>query len=472
MAEISARKRIWGWMMFDWASQPFYTLGLTFIFGPFFAEIAADYFLNEGFAPEAAKARAQATWSTALTLIGIFIAFTAPVLGAIADTRDRRIPWMILFSVIYIGGTWSLWYFVPGGSAITQTLIAFGLAMIAAEYMLVFINAMLPSLGTQDEMGDISGSGFALGYAGGVLSLFIVLALFAENGDSGRTLIGLAPALGLDPEAREGTRSVGPFIAIWYAVFIIPFFLWVKDSKPPRSTGTVGDALRTLGDSLRSAVRQSSLLAYLGSSMFYRDALNAFYGFGGVYAGLVLGWSITKIGVFGIIAAIAAAIFTWLGGKADKRFGPKPVVVFNVWLLILVAAVIVGMTRETLFGFALPQAPLAQLPLLGPLGVADAIMMVLGIVIGGAGGALQAASRTLMARHANPDRPAEAFGLYAFSGKATAFLAPGLIGIVTTVTESARYGLAPVVGLFIVALILLRWVSPHGRKDAAAWSAS
>jgi len=464
MAEISMRKRVWGWMMFDWASQPFYTLVLTFIFGPYFAEVATTYFSGTGLEMESAKARAQSTWSMGLTIIGLFIAFTAPVLGAIADTRDRRIPWMILFSLFYIAGTWCLWYMVPDGSAITQTLIAFGLAMISAEYMLVFINSMLPSLSTEDDMGDLSGAGFALGYAGGVVALFIVLGLFAESGETGKTLAGLDPVLGLDAATREGTRAVGPVTAIWYALFIIPFFLWVKDSKPPKPSGSVGDALRMLGASVKGVVNKQSLFSYLVSSMFYRDALNAIYGFGGVYAALVLGWDITKIGIFGIIAAIAAAFFTWLGGKADKRFGPKPVIVANVWILIFVVAVIVGMSRESLFGAALPTDPIATLPLLGALGIPDVVMFALGMIIGGAGGALQGASRTMMARHADPERPTEAFGLYAFSGKATAFLAPAMIGIVTYITDSARFGLSPVVLLFIIALILLRWVNPNGNR--------
>ena len=203
--------------------------------------------------------------------------------------------------------------------------------------------------------------------------------------------------------------------------------------------------------------RKLSLASYLGSSMFYRDALNAIYGFGGVYAALVLDWDITKIGVFGIIAAIAAAFFTWVGGKADKRLGPKPVIVANVWILIIVVTVIVNMSRTTFFGLQLADGS----------GLPDITMFVLGAVIGGAGGALQGASRTMMARHTDPDRPTEAFGLYAFSGKATAFLAPGLIGFFTYLTDSPRYGLFPIIFLFIIALILLRWVNPEGNREHA-----
>lgn len=459
MTAISQKRRIWGWMMFDWASQPFYTLLLTFIFGPYFAVVATEFYMSGGLDETTADAQAQAVWSTGLTVIGLFIAFTAPVLGAVADQSGGRIRWMYVFSIFYVLATYALWWMVPDGSNMWIVLVAFGIGMIAAEYALIFINAMLPSLGPDEEVGKLSGSGFALGYAGGVVALFIMLLLLAE-GDNGKTLIGLDPLFGLDASAREGTRSVGPFTAIWYAVFMIPFFAWVKEPPVTAQRAGFGVAMGELRQSLKNVIKRKSLSFYLASSMFYRDALNALYGFGGVYAGLVLDWSITQIGIFGIIAAIAAAVFTWLGGVCDKKYGPKPVILFNIWMLIFVCTIIVGMSRDSFFG--IPLAADSQLP--------DLIFMVLGAIIGASGGAVQGASRTMMVRHANPERPTEAFGLYALSGKATAFLAPALIGAVTYITSSARLGLSPVILLFIIALILLRWVQPEG--DRAEWDGS
>ncbi len=456
MTGISHRKRIWGWYFFDWASQPFYTLVLTFVFGPYFAAVATDYFMSTGLAENVADARAQSVWSLGQTITGLFIAFSAPILGAFADNTGRRIPWIVAFSVLYMAGTWGLWWMMPDGSTIWTSLLAFGIGMIGAEYALIFVNAMLPDLGGDDEVGHISGSGMALGYAGGVLSLFIMLLLFVEQGN-GKTLIGLDPLFGLDAGAREGTRFVGPFTAIWYLLFMVPFFLWVRD-KPTEKKGDTAGALVELARSIKSIAKRRSLAAYLASSMFYRDSLNALYAFGGVYATLVLNWSITNIGVFGIIGAISAAVFTWIGGRADKRFGPKPVIRFNILVLSLVTLVIVGMSRESFFG--IPLAEGSTLP--------DIVFYILGATIGAAGGALQSASRTMMVRHAHPDRPTEAFGLYALSGKATAFLAPALIGMVSYMTNSPRIGVSPVIFLFLLALFLLRWVKADGER--AEWA--
>ena len=468
MADISLRKRVWGWMAFDWASQPFYTLGLTFIFGPYFASVATTYFMGNGFEEQAADARAQSLWSLGQTLSGLVIAFVGPVLGAYADSTGRRMPWIVAFSVVYVISVSALWLMVPDGSGLWVALFAFCIGFVVAEFALIFTNAMLPSLGADDEIGKISGGGASLGYVGGVVSLFLMLLFFAEN-ETGRTLIGLSPPFGLDPEQREGTRFVGPFSAIWFVIFMVPFFLWVREDPAQQTRPTMaeatsgpdatfGSALHDLWTSIKGILHRPSLAAYLASSMFYRDALNALYGFGGVYAVLVLDWSITMIGVFGIVGAITAAIVTYVSGLFDSRFGPKPVITVCVWVLIAVCTVIVSMSREMIFG--VPLAEGSSLP--------DIVFYICGAAIGGAGGGLYAASRSMMVRHTNPERPTEAFGLFALSGKATAFLAPALIGLVTFITENPRLGVSPVIFLFLIALILLRWVKAEG--DRAAWS--
>ncbi len=452
MTDAVGRKRIWGWWSFDWASQPYFTLILTFVFGPYFASVATESFMATGLDEQVADARAQSLWSLGQTVTGLAIAALAPILGAMADTGGRRLPWIVVFSLFYVIGAAGLWFMLPDGSFLIGALIAFGIGMIGAEFTTIFTNSMLPELAPPTEIGRISGTGFAIGYSGGVLALFIMLLLFAEGTD-GTTLIGLSPPFGLDPALREGTRFVGPFAAVWYIAFMIPFFMWVREAPRPRAAGGVARAMRDLGQTLRSLPRRVSLFAYLTSSMFYRDALNALYGFGGTYAALVLNWSIIQIGIFGIIGAITSAVATWIGGKIDSALGPKPVIVAMILTLIAVCGFVLGLTRESVWGFAL--APGSGLP--------DTAFFICGALIGGAGGVLQSSSRTMMVRHANGDRPTEAFGLYALSGKATAFLGPALIGITTFQLGDARLGMLPLIGLFLIGLVLLAWVRPEGQ---------
>jgi UMF1 family MFS transporter len=449
MVDVVLRRRIWGWMMFDWASQPFATLLLTFIFAPYFASAVIDD-----------PVRAQSVWGFAIGLAGAAIALMAPLLGAVADASGRKLPWIWGFSLLYVAGSSALWWAVPGADPVWPILLAFSLGLVGMEFATIFTNAMLPDLGPREAIGRISGSGWALGYAGGVVALIVMLALLAES-DAGTTLLGTPPILGLDPEAREGTRAVGPVTALWYVVFMIPFFIWVREDRgavQSRARLPVGAALRGLWGTVRALPRTPGFAAYLGSSMFYRDALNGLYTFGGIYVAGVLGWSVTEIGVFGILAAVTGAIFAFLGGRADSRFGPKPVITICICTLLAVSLAVVTVTREAVLFVPVPEG--SSLP--------DICFYVMGAVIGAAGGALQAASRTMLVRQARPGRMTEAFGLYALAGKATAFLAPTLIGAVTALSQSQQVGVLPVAALFTLGLVLLVWVKPEG--DARAWS--
>ncbi|MFP7672451.1 MFS transporter [Marivita sp. S0852] len=445
MADASLRKRIWGWFFFDWASQPFNTLLITFIFAPYIKELMGD------------GTAAQSAWGFGIGAAGLVIAVLAPVLGALADTGGNRLRWIWLFSAMYVIGAAGLWYAEPGSFNLFTIMTFFAIGMIGMEFATTFTNSMLPDLGKPDEIGRISGNGWAFGYVGGLIALLIMLAFFADNAQTGRTLLGLEPAFGLDATMREGTRFVGPLTAIWFAVFMIPFFLYVRDPKARKAPkGAVRQALRDLRGTLQRLPQDRSLFAYLGSAMFYRDALNGMYAFGGIYAAGVLGWSVQNVGIFGIIAIITGAIAAWFGGKADARFGPKPVIIVCILALTAVAIVIVMISREAIFGVALSDG--SALP--------DIAFYVIGAVIGAAGGVIQAASRTMMVRQANPDRMTEAFGLYALSGKATSFLAPLLIGITTYATGSQQLGVSPVIGLFLIGLVLLVWVKPNGQQAA------
>jgi len=437
MAAKINRKAIWGWYFFDWAAQPYHTLLVTFIFGPYFVSTVV------GDAVEG-----QILWGRMMAIVGVFLALIAPIMGAIADSAGPRKPWIALFSVFYIICSAALWLAVPGMDDVTLILLAFGVGFASVELAQVLVNAILPLLGPREELGRISGSGWAFGYVGGLISLVIMLLLLAEN-DKGVTLLGTPPIFGLDAASREGTRSVGILTAIWYALSVIPFFLFVPDVKRNHSLGTaIARGLGELKHTLAGLPNNTSLFAYLGSSMFYRDALNGLYTFGGIYAAGVLGWETTQIGIFGIVAIITGAIFSWLGGMGDKKYGPKKIITISVLALIVVCTLIIGTSRETFFGAVLSDT--STFP--------DSLFMFCGAVIGAAGGVLQAASRTMLVHQAEPDHVTEAFGLYALSGRATSFLAPALIALVTDLTQNQRLGLTPVIVLFGVGLALLFWV--------------
>ncbi len=448
------RKRIWGWWFFDWACQPYHTLLVTFIFSIYYAEVAKRSYIAQGMDAAQAGAAAQSLWGYGLAIGGVVIAVLAPILGAVADTTGRRLPWIWFFSGLIVVGAAGLWGLTPTDPRLIQAVAFFGIGLIGVEFATIFTNAMLPGLAPRSEIGRLSGSGFAFGYLGGLVALAITLLCFAET-PSGLTLAGIPPLFGLDPAAREGTRFVGPFTAIWYVIFMVPFFLWVKEPPGTGRPVQLGLAMRDLWRLVRSLRHRPSLANWLISSMLSRDALNALYGFGGVYAGTVLGWPVFLSGVFGVVSALAATVISWAGGRADRRWGPKPVILWSILVLMLVCATIVAMDRQSILGVPLPEG--SRLP--------DVIFFVCGGLIGGAGGALQAASRTMMVRHTSDARATEAFGLYALSGKATAFLAPFLIALVTDLTGNQRIGISPLIVMFLLAIFLLKWVNKNGEAE-------
>ena len=435
------RKGIVGWMMFDWATQPFHTLIITFVFAPYFAAHVAEN-----------AVRGQEIWGYATGFGGLAIAFMAPVLGAIADITGPRKPWILAFSLPAVVGCWLLWYALPGGSDMGLIIFALILGLFGMEFAAVFNNAMMPDLVPRPRLGRLSGSAWALGYAGGIVSLIIVLGFLAAEPSTGRTLLGFEPLFGLDPATHQGDRASGPLTAIWYAFFVIPMFLFTPDVHRRRaSSGAVMQGLNHLRQTLKALPRQRSYFSFLVSSMLYRDALGALYAFGGIYAAGVLGWPTIKIGIFGILAASVGVLGAWAGGQIDDRFGPKTVVNTGIFLLILCCFLVVSTSpTEILFIQVGIEAE--------PSGLPDLAFYIAGCLIGAAGGGLQAASRTLLVDQVPADRVTEAFGLYALSGKATTFIGPLLIAGATGLFDSQRLGVTPVIVLFVLGALLLPMV--------------
>lgn len=435
-------KGIFSWMLFDWAAQPFHTLIMTFIFAPYFAGyVASD------------PTTGQAQWGYAAAISGIIIAVMSPVLGSISDATGPRKPWIFLFSVLAIAGSFALWWGAPDGgdTAVLIALGAFIIAMFGFEFAGVFINAMMPDLVPREKLGRLSGNAWALGYVAGLLTLIVVLLTMTTN-DEGRTLIGIEPLFGIDASAKEGERATGPLTALWYLIFVIPLFLFTPDApKRLAAKGAVRKGLNELYHTIRRLPQNRSMFAYLGSSMFYRDALNGLYTFGGIYATGVLQWSIVQIGIFGILANITGIAGAYIGGRFDDRLGPKTVVTASIILLILASATVITTSQTSALFISVGEGS----------AIPDIVFYICGGIIGAAGGALQAASRTLMADQAEPGRMTEAFGLYALSGKATAFLAPFLIAVFTDLSGSQRIGVTPLVLLFLLGLWLLRYVHQH-----------
>lgn len=439
--ERSARRTRGAWVLFDWAAQPFYTIILTFIFGPYFvAHVAGN------------PVEGQALWGAASAAGGIAIAILSPMLGAIADQGGGRMRWIALFSAALAAGAASLWFAVPGSSQglIYFVLGGFALAMLGAEFATVFTNAMLPDIARPGGIGRLSGLGWGVGYLGGLVSLFMMLVFIVADPNSGRTLAGLPPLFG-DSIPFAGERASGPFSAIWYVVFVLPLFFFAP-AEPARQRAKVGigAALKSLGASLRRYGIGSPYVRFLFARMIYADGLAALFTFGGVYAASVFGWGATQLGLFGILLTLTGAGGAIVGGRADEMFGPRRVIITALAALAVLGILALSTGRDHIVFFITVE------PADGGLfaSTSERFYLVIGALIGVFAGPVQAASRNVVTNLAHPGRMTEAFGLFAFSGKATAFLAPALVSLVTTVSDSQRIGIGVIVVFLLVGLAL------------------
>src|SRR6266581_210420 len=218
------RSAVLGWMLFAWAAEPFFTLITTFVFAPYFTtHVASD------------PASGQALWGFATAAAGLMIALMSPVLGAIADASGRRKPWIAAFGALLVIGSGLMWFGKPGDvGVIPPLLLAYGVATIGVEFATVFNNAMMPTLVPPDRSGRLSGTGWATGYVGGILSLILVLGFLAASPETGRTLFGFLPLFDLDPVTHQGDRITGPLTGIWFIAFVLPMFLLTPDYPAKR----------------------------------------------------------------------------------------------------------------------------------------------------------------------------------------------------------------------------------------------
>ena len=455
MAELGRpgvpKRGIYGWMMFDWAAQPFFTVVTTFIFGPYFvSRLSSD------------PVQAQAVWAYSAAAAGLVIAILSPVLGSIADQTGPRKNWIAFFASIKIVCLCLLWYAAPGSSLFLPALL-FTIASIAAEFSIVFNDSMMPRLVSKEQVGRVSNIAWGLGYLGGMIVLIVIVGFLSANPDTGKTLLGGAPLFGLDPKQAEADRLSGPIAGIWYLLFILPMFFFTPDAtKGMPLNRAVHEGVAELKQTLGEVRQKPGIFKFLISRMIYQDGVNGLLLLGGTFAAAMFGWVTMEIGVYGIILNVVAIIGCLAASKLDQIFGSKRIVVFSIILLILATVGIVSTgPGYTLFGAL-------QLPLDDSGGLfgtaAEKAYILYGLLIGVAFGPVQASSRSYMARSVTAEEAGRYFGIYALSGRATSFLAPFTVATVTALAGSARLGMAMLIVFFVVGLtILLR--TPYPAAD-------
>lgn len=415
-------RAIWSWALYDFANSPFTTLVVSFIYAAFFTKvIAAD------------EISGTALWSRGVTMTALAVAALSPFLGAVADRGGYRKAFLFMATATCIVGTVALYGVLPG--EVAKALAWFVVANISFEMGMVFYNAFLPDIAPPERIGRISGYGWALGYCGGLIALALALLTLVRPE---------APWFGFSTEAGENIRATNLLVAVWFAVFSLPLFLWVEEDRSRVSaTGKIfRETARQLADTFQEIRQYRQIVRFLLARLLYNDGLVTVFAFGGIFAVGTFGFSMENLLLFGIITNVTAGLGAFAFGFLDDRLGGKRTL--QVTLVGLIAATLLAVLAPSRKWF-----------------------WVAGILLGIFVGPNQSASRSLMGRFVPPDKENEFFGFFAFSGKFTAFIGPFLLGVLTQTFDSQRVGVSVVLVLFLLGLALLAALDEREGIEAA-----
>lgn len=439
-ADAVPRRQVWAWALWDWATQPFNSVIITFVFTALY--LTSDDFIDPAIAAlgEGAPAYDDAidgltsSLGLGITAAGILVALLAPVLGQRADATGRRKSWLgvtTLMLVACVGGL----YFVeatPDAFWLGVALIAVG--SIVAEVANVNYYAMMVQVSTPPTMGRVSGLGWGLGYMGGIVALVIVVVL------------NFVDWFGMDTSNGMAYRLIAVGCAVWTLAFAWPLFAYVPES-PGSGRPTVGllrgyavlwRDLRGLWDSARST------LWFLLASAVYRDGLASVFVFGAIIAAVSFGFSDDEVIIFGIAANLVAGVSTIIFGRFDDVWGPRRVIILS--LAVIVAAGIVIVIFH---------------------GAGSIVFWICGLLLSGMVGPAQAASRSMLARLSPPGREAEMFGLYATTGRAASFMGSAMWSLAIIVFGATIWGTLGVISVVAAGLVLLLFVHTPADRGAA-----
>jgi MFS transporter, UMF1 family len=423
MPTSSNRKVIAAWCLYDWANSAFTTLVVTFVYATYFTRAFAE---NEDLGTE--------LWSRGIVVSSILIALLSPILGAVADRGGTRRRYLMVSTFVCVIATTVLTFMSPDfPRAALLAGAVFVVANVAFEVGMVFYNAFLPVIATPDKIGSVSGKGWALGYAGGLAALVVGLLGFVGLGGD--------PLLPLSQTGAFNVRATNLLVAAWFLVFSIPAFMLVRDPVGPKEKVDIAGALADLKQTFVQIRKYKEVVKFLIARLIYNDGLITIFAFGGIYAAGTFGMTFTDVMIFGIVLNVAAGLGAWVFGYFDDKVGGRATVLVS--LVALMTSALVAVLAPT-----------------------RAWLWVAGIGIGIFAGPNQAASRSLMGRFVPVKHQTEFFGFFAFSGKATAFLGPLSLGMLSG-SFGQRAGVSVVILFFIVGGALMLAVNERAGIEAA-----
>ncbi len=412
---LATRGQIFSWALFDFANTAFYVLILTVGYPLYFKEIVTG-----------SSARSDFLWGSAFSISMLVTALLSPIFGAVADNGAGKKRFLGVFTVLCILAT-ALLYFVGEGMVVSGMVLLI-LANIGFEVGLVFYDAFLPELTTEKSYGRVSGYGFAVGYAGSLVTLAVAFPLYV-NGFGADNLLNI--------------RISFLMAAAFFLVFAAPLFVFLPDRQ--RTAGLTPRFIRIGFERLRATFNEFSryrnVARFLFSFFLYIDAVNTIVVFSSIFARETLKMDIGEIMIFFLTVQTSAIIGSVIFGIVADHTGHKRTLGITLLLWLSIVGIAYFIESKWLF-------------------------YVLGVFAGIALGSSQSTSRSLMSEITPADKKTEFFGFYSFFGKASAILGPFVFGLVSSYSNQRLAILS--VGFFLLAgLILLQRVEEHAPKASS-----
>jgi len=404
-------KNIFGWLMYDFANSSFTTIIVTVVYSLYFKEVVVNQ-----------EELGTALWGRAVSISMLLVAISAPIFGAVADysrAKKRFLFYTTYLTVIFT----ALLYFVKAGNIFTGMLF-FIIANFGFNSGMVFYNSLLPEIAGRNDLGKVSGWGWALGYVGGLLSLFLVLPLVNNN------LVNLA----------------FPAVALFFGLFaLFTFFLLKEIKKPSKRTNYFKTALQRIITTAKNIRKFKELLKFICSYLFYNDGIVVVISFAAIYGATRFGMTLKQLIPYFIIVNLTSMVGAFVFGYILDKIGAKKTI--TITLIIWVVVVFWAFWCRTITEF-----------------------YCVGLLAGLAIGSSQSSSRTMLALLTPKEKMAEFFGFYAFTGKVASIFGPFIYGEVARITGSQRWAILSVLVFFLAGIIILQTVNENkGRQIAIDW---
>lgn len=376
---MSTRRERWAWYMYDFGNSAYASIILLTVYSVYFKDKVVG------------GAEGTRLWGLAVLIAMLVVAVTAPVLGAMADFSGAKKRFLFFFTAMACAFSAALFFVVQG--QVFVGMLLFIVAEIGYRAAQVFYDALLPEIAAPEEMGRVSGTGWAVGSMGGIFALLVILPLIIATKDT--------------PNAGLVVRLSFVICGVLYALSAVPVFLWLPErAKPqrlPAGETYLSIAFKRIRETVRAARGFKEFLKFMLAFLIYNDGVIMALDFAAIIGAVLFGLDQQGLILFVILVHVTNVAGAYAFGQIVDRFGGKPSLTFSIVLMI--AAVL---------GLYLARSTTA--------------FFIVGAVAGVAMAGVQSVSRTMVGIFAPPGKGAEFYGFFAMAGRTSSFIGPGVYG--------------------------------------------